>query len=128
MILRIRVPVTPLGRGSTYLKIRDRESYAFALSSAAVALVLDDDTVRDARVALGGVATRPWRVREAERSLVGRPLTDATARAAGDMALAGARPGRDNGFKIELGARTVVEALMIAKGRASRDDGTGQLS
>jgi xanthine dehydrogenase YagS FAD-binding subunit len=128
MILRIRVPVTPLGRGSTYLKIRDRESYAFALSSAAVALVLDDDTVRVARVALGGVATRPWRVREAERSLVGRPLTDATARAAGDMALAGARPGRDNGFKIELGARTVVEALMIAKGRASRDDGTGQLS
>jgi len=120
LILRIRVPVTPLGRGSTYLKIRDRESYAFALSSAAVALVLDDDIVRDARVALGGVATRPWRVRDAERSLVGRPLTDATARAAGDTALAGARPGRDNGFKIELGARTVAVALMIAKGRANQ--------
>jgi xanthine dehydrogenase YagS FAD-binding subunit len=71
-------------------------------------------------VALGGVATRPWRARDAERLLVGHPLTDAAARAAGDAALAGARPGRDNGFKIELGARTVADALMIARGRVSR--------
>jgi xanthine dehydrogenase YagS FAD-binding subunit len=119
LIVRIRVPVTPLGRASTYHKIRDRESYAFALASAAVALRMDGDTVREARVALGGVATRPWRAREAEQALVGRPLTDAAARAAGDAAFAGAHPGKTNGFKIELGARTVADALMIAKGRAA---------
>jgi xanthine dehydrogenase YagS FAD-binding subunit len=117
LIVRIRVPTTPLGRASTYHKIRDRESYAFALASAAVALHMDGDTVRDARVALGGVATHPWRARSAERALVGRTLNDATARAAGDEAFADAKAGRDNGFKIELGARTVADALMIAKGR-----------
>jgi xanthine dehydrogenase YagS FAD-binding subunit len=119
LIVRIRVPVTPLGRASTYHKIRDRESYAFALASAAVALRMEGDTVREARVALGGVATRPWRAREAEQALVGRTLTDAAARAAGDAAFAGARPGTANGFKIELGARTVADALMIAKARAA---------
>ena len=67
LILRIRVPVTPLGRASTYHKIRDRESYAFALASAAVALQHGRrHVVRDARIALGGVATRPWRAREAD--------------------------------------------------------------
>ena len=120
LILRIRVPATPLGRASTYHKIRDRESYAFAIASAAVALHMEGDTVRDARIALGGVATRPWRAREAEQSLIGRPLTPDAARAAGDLALRGARPGRHNGFKIELGARTVADALLIAKQRASR--------
>jgi xanthine dehydrogenase YagS FAD-binding subunit len=118
LILRIRLPATALGRASTYHKIRDRESYAFALASAAVALRLEGDTVREARIALGGVATRPWRAREAEQSLVGRPLTAEAARAAGDVALRGARPGRQNGFKIELGARTVADALLIAKQRA----------
>jgi len=117
LIVRIRVPATPLGRASTYHKIRDRESYAFALASAAVALHMDGETVREARVALGGVATRPWRARSAERALVGRSLNAATARAAGDEAFVDARAGRDNGFKIELGARTVADALMIAKGR-----------
>jgi xanthine dehydrogenase YagS FAD-binding subunit len=120
LIVRIRVPVTPLGHASTYHKIRDRESYAFALASAAVALGMEGDTVREARVAVGGVATRPWRARDAERALVGRPLTAASARAAGDAALTGARAGRDNGFKIELGARTVADALMIARERARR--------
>jgi xanthine dehydrogenase YagS FAD-binding subunit len=120
LILRIRVPATPLGRASTFHKIRDRESYAFALASAAVALGMDGDTVREARVALGGVATRPWRAREAERALVGRPLTEASARAAGDAAFAGARPGRENAFKVELGARTVADALMSAKQRGAR--------
>lgn len=118
LIVRIRVPATPLGRASTYHKIRDRESYAFALASAAIALEMDGDIVREARVALGGVATRPWRARQAERALAGRTLDDVTARAAGDAAFADARAGRDNAFKIELGARTVADALMIAKGRA----------
>jgi len=120
LILRIRVPVTPLGRASTYHKIRDRESYAFALASAAVALQMDGDTVRDARIAIGGLATRPWRTRAAEQTLVGRPLTAQTARAAGDAALQGAKANDRNRFRIELGARTVADALMIAKQRALR--------
>jgi xanthine dehydrogenase YagS FAD-binding subunit len=118
LILQIRVPTTPLGRASTYHKIRDRESYAFALASAAVALQMDGDVVRNARIALGGVATRPWRACEAEQSLTGKPLTPDAARAAGDIALREARPGRHNGFKIELGARTVADALLIAEQRA----------
>ena len=119
LILRIRVPVTRLGRGSTFHKIRDRESYAFALASAAVAVEMDGDTVRDARIALGGLATRPLRAREAEKTLFGRTLTLQTARAVGDASLQGAKAGRDNRFRIELGARTVADALMIAKQRAS---------
>ena len=120
LILRIRVPATPLGRASTYHKIRDRESYAFALASAAVALRLDGDTVREARVAMGGVATRPWRARAAEQALLGQILTWASARRAGEAAFADARPGRHNAFKVELGIRTVADALLIAKERASR--------
>ncbi|PDQ22729.1 FAD-binding molybdopterin dehydrogenase [Mesorhizobium sanjuanii] len=118
IIVRIRVPATPLGRGSTYLKVRDRESYAFALASAAVALVMDGEVVRDARIALGGLATRPWRVRAAERLLIGRRFDEDAARAAGEAALEGATPGRFNGFRIELGVRTVVDALTIARQRA----------
>ena len=118
LVLRIRVPKTPLGRASTYHKIRDRESYAFALASAAVALQMEGRTVREVRIALGGLATKPWRAREAERGLVGRTLTAETARAAGEAALLGARAGQHNGFRIELGIRTVADALLIAQGRA----------
>ena len=118
LVLRIRVPKTPLGRASTYHKIRDRESYAFALASAAVALQMEGRTVREVRIALGGLATKPWRAREAERGLVGRTLTAETARAAGEAALRGARAGQHNGFRIELGIRTVADALLIAQGRA----------
>jgi xanthine dehydrogenase YagS FAD-binding subunit len=118
LILRIRVPATQLGRGSTYHKIRDRESYAFALASAAVALRMDGDTVRDARIAIGGLATGPWRARAAEQTLIGRPFTAQSARAAGDGALQGAKASPENAFRIELGARTVADALMIARKRA----------
>ncbi len=118
LILRIRVPVTPLGRASTYHKIRDRESYAFALASAAAAVRLEHGIVQEARIALGGVATRPWRARQAERGLVGAPLTEETARAAGAAAFANAVAGRYNGYKIELGSRTVADALLIAGQRA----------
>jgi xanthine dehydrogenase YagS FAD-binding subunit len=118
LILRIRMPKTAMGRASTYHKIRDRESYAFALASAAVALDMDGDTVRQARIAIGGLATRPWRARAAEQVLAGRPLTLRAARQTGDAALEGARPGQDNAFRVELGARTVADALMIARQRA----------
>jgi xanthine dehydrogenase YagS FAD-binding subunit len=120
LIMRIRVPTTPLGHASTYHKIRDRESFAFALASAAVALQMDADTVREVRIAVGGVATRPWRARMAEQTLVGRPLTPRSARVAGEAALHGASASDDNRFRIDLGARTVAHALMIARQRGLR--------
>lgn len=118
MIVRTRVPASALGRASTYIKIRDRESYAFALTSAAVALSMDGNRVRDARIALGGVATVPWRARQAEQSLVGKTLDDAAAREAGTLAFTGAQTSPQNAFRVPLGINAVVQALTIAKGRA----------
>jgi xanthine dehydrogenase YagS FAD-binding subunit len=114
LITAFVVPPLPWARRSLYLKIRDRESYEFALTSAAVALDLAGDTVRDVRVALGGVATLPWRAREAENALKGGRLDDATLDAAAEKAFAGARPQAHNAFKIELGKRTLKRALRQA--------------
>jgi xanthine dehydrogenase YagS FAD-binding subunit len=99
---------------SLYLKIRDRQSYEFALASAAVALDVQDGAVRDARVALGGVATVPWRAREAEALIRGQRLDDALAQRAAEAALAGATARQHNAFKIELGKRAVAHALQRA--------------
>jgi xanthine dehydrogenase YagS FAD-binding subunit len=96
---------------SVYLKARDRQSYEFALSSAAVALDVRDGTVRDARVALGGVATKPWRAREAEALLKGQKFDDELARRVADAAFSDATPRKANAFKIELGKRVVARAL-----------------
>ena len=117
IITAILVPKTPAGRASTYHKVRDRESYAFARASAAVALDMDGDRVRRAHVALGGVATVPWRSPAAEAALVGQRVTPEVALAAGRAAFRDARAGRSNGFKIELGTRTVADAIEIAAGR-----------
>jgi xanthine dehydrogenase YagS FAD-binding subunit len=117
LITAISVPATAAGRRSCYLKVRDRESYAFATASAAVGLEMDGGTVRAARIAIGGVATVPWRARAAEAALAGRALSEASARRAAEAAFEGARPLAHNGFKIELGRRTVVEALMTAARR-----------
>ena len=117
VITAVLVQPTPLGRRSTYLKVRDRQSYAYALASAAVALGMDGDMVTDARVALGGVAAKPWRAMASERVLVGHRLDDVALRAAGEAAFEGARPLRDNVFKVELGIRVVAEALRVASSR-----------
>ncbi len=101
-------------RRSLYLKIRDRESYAFALASAAVALDLDGDLVREARIALGGVATIPWRAREAEAVLNGEQLNETSATAAAEAAFANARTFEHNAYKLPLGKRTLVRALLQA--------------
>ena len=111
MITAVDVPALPWARRSHYRKVRDRASYAFALASAAVALDLDGTRIRDARVALGGIATKPWRSREAERALIGQPATPAAFRAAAEEALRGAKAQSENGFKIELAKRTLVRAL-----------------
>ena len=111
LITTVEIPPLPFAPRSLYVKVRDRASYAFALASAAVAIDLDGGRVRDARVALGGVGTVPWRSREAEDALRGRPAAVATYRAAAEAALADAVPRKDNAFKIELARRTLVRAL-----------------
>jgi xanthine dehydrogenase YagS FAD-binding subunit len=99
---------------SVYLKVRDRQSYEFALASAAVALDVQDGTVREARVALGGVATAPWRAREAEMLLKEQKFDDTLARRVAEAAFATASPRKHNAFKIELGQRVVARALQQA--------------
>jgi len=96
---------------SVYLKARDRQSYEFALASAAIALDMQDDVINDARVALGGVATVPWRAREVEALLKGQKLDDALTGRAAEAAFADAKAGKHNGFKIALGKRVVSRAL-----------------
>jgi xanthine dehydrogenase YagS FAD-binding subunit len=119
IIVGVAVPRTNAGLRSTYHKIRDRESFAFALASAAVALEMTGDRIDSARIALGGVATRPWRAGSAEAVLAGQQLSEDLALAAGRAALEGARPGHANAYKVELGARTVADAIMIAARRRS---------
>lgn len=118
IVTAIAVAATPLGRASTYYKVRDRESYAFANASAAVALQLDGETVDDVRIGLGGVATKPWRACGAEDALRGERLDPHSARRAGEVAFAEARTFEHNAFKVPLGIETVIEALMSAKRRA----------
>lgn len=96
---------------SGYLKLRDRASYQFALASSAVILVMDGDTVREARIAMGGVGTKPWRALEAERALKGATLTPQNMEKAAALALQGARPYRHNAYKIALGQQAIVRNL-----------------
>ncbi|HZT24822.1 MAG TPA: xanthine dehydrogenase family protein subunit M [Pseudolabrys sp.] len=114
LITAFQIPPLPWARRSLYLKIRDRESYEFALASAAVALDLDGETVRDARIALGGVSALPWRAHEAEALLRGKPLDDAALDAVADNAFEQARPMHHNAFKVELGKRALKRALRQA--------------
>lgn len=111
VIVAVDLPERGFADRSTYLKVRDRESYAFALVSVAAALSLDGDTVTEARLALGGVAHKPWRDREAEELLTGRPTTRESFAAAADRVVDGAEGFGGNDFKIELARRAVVRAL-----------------
>ncbi|MBV8354974.1 MAG: xanthine dehydrogenase family protein subunit M [Candidatus Eremiobacteraeota bacterium] len=108
------IPAAPWTRRSLFLKIRDRQAYDFALASAVVALDLHRGVVREARIALGGVSTKPWRAREAEGALRDRKLDAAAAQNAAEIAFADARTSGDNNFKAELGRRTLVRALLEA--------------
>jgi xanthine dehydrogenase YagS FAD-binding subunit len=115
LITFIDVPAGAWTRRSRYVKVRDRDSYQFAITSAAVALDLEGETVRAARIALGGVATVPWRAHEAEAVLAGKTLDVAAAERAAEAAFAQARPRRYNAFKIPLGKQTLVRALLEAR-------------
>ena len=112
LITAVDLPAMPAARRSHYLKVRDRASYAFALVSAAVVLDLDGDTIQAARVAMGGVAHKPWRAAKAEAALVGKKVSDQLAlRAAAEAELAAAKGYEHNWFKIELATRTIVRAV-----------------
>jgi xanthine dehydrogenase YagS FAD-binding subunit len=114
MIHFIFVPAGNFKR-SLYLKIRDRQSYQFAVTSAAVAIDLEGETVKDTRIALGGVAYKPWRAKEAEDILKGKVLDEQSAMSAADAAFADAKGLKHNTFKIETGKQTLIRALLEAK-------------
>jgi xanthine dehydrogenase YagS FAD-binding subunit len=111
LITAVELPPLDFASLSTYRKVRDRASYAFALVSVAAALDLERGTIKDARIAIGGVAHKPWRALTAEAALRHQPATDASFLAAADAELAAAVPQRDNGFKIELARRVIVSTL-----------------
>src|SRR5207248_3003783 len=111
LIVAVELPPLPFAQRSTYRKVRDRASYAFALVSVAAAVEVVDGTVRDVRLALGGVAHKPWRAFKAEAALRGKPAAELSFLQAADAELEGATGLRDNGFKIELARRTMVGTL-----------------
>lgn len=116
LVVAVRLPAqaAAFAGNARYLKLRERTSYAFAVVSAAAALDMDGDAIRSARIALGGVAAKPWRARDAEASLEGAHATPEAFAQAARLALAAARPSGDNAFKIELARRIVVRALTLA--------------
>jgi xanthine dehydrogenase YagS FAD-binding subunit len=114
LILSIDLPASPYAGHSYYLKVRDRASYEFALVSVAAALDVNRGTIRSARIVLGGVAHKPWRAASAEQMLIGKPPGPAVFEAAGQEAVAGAKPYRQNAFKVDLVRRAVARALANA--------------
>jgi xanthine dehydrogenase YagS FAD-binding subunit len=118
VITAITVPASPLARCSHYLKVRDRASFEFAVVSAAVALDMHGPRIRQARVALGGAGTKPWRVPRVEAALVGASLDPAVLRPAAALAAEGAQGRGHNNFKIELTQRAIVRAVETAGARA----------
>src|SRR5262249_55804746 len=114
LITHVTLPAATPGARSIYVKLRDRASYEFALASAAVIVSVANGRVTRARIALGGVGTRPWRSTDAEAVLDGQAVGEAAFRASAEAALRGARPQSENGFKIELAKRCLVHALTVA--------------
>jgi xanthine dehydrogenase YagS FAD-binding subunit len=114
LIVEVRVPGGPYARRARYLKVRDRASYEFALVSAAAALDIEGGVIREARLAVGGVATKPWRLAACEAALVGKAPQRSAFEAAAQLALEGARPLSGNRYKLDLLPRTIVRALEMA--------------
>jgi xanthine dehydrogenase YagS FAD-binding subunit len=114
LITHVTIPPPTLGSKQVYLKLRDRASYEFALASAAVVITIAGGNVSRSRIALGGVGTKPWRSREAEAALAGKPADAANFRKAAEAAMRNAKPQSENRFKIELAKRCLVHALQTA--------------
>lgn len=111
LITAVTLPAPARNSRSWYLKLRDRQSYEFALASVAAVLTFESGRILDARIALGGVGTKPWRARESEAELRGTGADDGALRRAADAAIAGARPLKHNAFKVELARRAVIRTL-----------------
>ena len=118
LVTHVELPASPFAAHAHYVKVRDRAAFAFALASAAVGLDVADGRIRAARIALGGVATKPWRASEAEQALVGQPPSRATFERAAAAAIVDPKPRRDNAFKVGLAKRTIVRALELAWGKS----------
>jgi len=116
MILGVEIPDNNFAKHSHYLKIRDRQSYAFALVSVAAALDISGGTIRNARLAMGGVAHKPWRLFEAERSLIGKPVSEESFKHAAQIAMQGAKAYEYNAFKLRMAPAAITEALKQASG------------
>jgi xanthine dehydrogenase YagS FAD-binding subunit len=114
LITFVTLPPPAVGDKSVYLKLRDRASYEFALASAAVVANVREGKIARLRVALGGIGTKPWRSREAETALEGKPASEEQFRIGAEAALREARPQSENGFKVELAKRCLVRALKLA--------------
>jgi xanthine dehydrogenase YagS FAD-binding subunit len=114
LITHVTLPPPIAGSKQVYLKLRDRASYEFALAATAVVLTISSGNISRARIALGGVGTKPWRAPQAEAALTGKPASDAIFRQAAEAALRGAKPQSENKFKIELAKRCLVHSLRMA--------------
>jgi xanthine dehydrogenase YagS FAD-binding subunit len=119
LITAVDLPPSRLADHACYLKVRDRASYAFALVSVAAAVRIESGNLTEVRIALGGVAHKPWRARIAERMLTGQPLTDTALRNAAAAELQAAQPLHHNAFKVDLAQRAIVRAVNVAAGRAA---------
>ncbi|MNX66865.1 4-hydroxybenzoyl-CoA reductase subunit beta [compost metagenome] len=117
LITSVEIPNNNFTKNVHYLKVRDRSSYAFALISVAAALDIQNNTINDVRLAMGGVAHKPWRLIEAEEFLKGKTVSETIFRQAADLAMKGARGYGDNDFKLVLGPNAIVEALTIASSK-----------
>jgi xanthine dehydrogenase YagS FAD-binding subunit len=118
LIVAVEIPEGPFSQHMHYLKVRERASYAFALVSVAAALHIQNKTIQNARLAMGGVAHKPWRLYEAEKALQGKPVTEASFREAASVAMQGARAFEHNDYKLKMAPQSLVQALKTAAGLA----------
>ncbi|WP_439556454.1 FAD binding domain-containing protein [Dyadobacter sp.] len=118
LITAVEIPDNAFNQHAHYYKVRDRASYAFALVSVAAALNIDGGMIKEARLAMGGVAHKPWRLTEAEKSLAGKPANEDSFRQAAAIAMQGAKAYKYNAFKLKLGENVIVEALKTAAQKA----------
>jgi len=118
MIIRLEIPLNKVAANSHYVKVRDRASYAFALVSVAAGLQLQGDKIIDVRLAMGGVAHKPWRLLEAEAFLKGKAATEANFKAAAALVMKNAKAYKENAFKLQMAPNTLIEALNLAKSKA----------
>jgi xanthine dehydrogenase YagS FAD-binding subunit len=118
MIIAVEIPDNNFAKNSYYLKVRDRQSYAFALVSVAAALDIQNGVIQNARLAMGGVAHKPWRLFDAEKSLIGKPATEENFKLAAQIAMQGAKGYEHNSFKLKMAPASIAEALKHASGLA----------